>query len=171
MITLDKWPEDGRYELEKLYSAVSQKYCLVQLAVPLEENATQRYLQGIRTGMIEDRQFLCRSIRLDGKIIGKIDLNRYPSSEAEIDIVIAAPYTGQGYGREALKLLIDEAEQTAWCTAIHAYVHSENMHARKLFLKTGFRPGRKFRADIMIPGKDGYRFRTADGYEYILFLQ
>jgi len=100
MITLDQWPSPGRYELEKLYSEVHQKYCLVQLAAPLEENATQRYLQGIHTGVIDDKQILCRAVRLDDQIIGKIDLNRYPSGAAEIDIVIAAAHTGKGTVRK-----------------------------------------------------------------------
>lgn len=171
MITLKKWPDPGRYELERLYSEVSQKYCLVQLTVPLEESATQRYLQGIHTGVIDDKQLLCRAVRLDGELIGKIDLNRYPSGAAEIDIVIAAPHTGKGYGSEALRQMISEVSEAQWCTAMHAYAHADNMHARKLFLKAGFRPGRKFQADIMIPGKDGYRFKTVDGYEYFLYLQ
>ncbi|MBQ9154995.1 MAG: GNAT family N-acetyltransferase [Solobacterium sp.] len=171
MITLDQWPSPGRYELEKLYSEVHQKYCLVQLAVPLEENATQRYLQGIHTGVIDDKQLLCRAVRLDDQIIGKIDLNRYPAGAAEIDIVIAAAHTGNGYGAEALRQIISYVSEQKWCTAMHAYVHAENMHARKLFLKTGFRPGRRFQADVMIPGKNGYRFKTVDGYEYILYLQ
>ncbi|MBQ1531462.1 MAG: GNAT family N-acetyltransferase [Solobacterium sp.] len=171
MLELKKWPEPGAAELRELYEHVNQKYCLVQLPLPLPEEQTKNYLNAVHTGISGDRLLLTRGIFLDGILIGKAELNRYPDMDAELDIVIRNEYTGKRYGLEALAMLLEEVTALQWCTSVSAYVHRDNMHARKLMMKAGLRQGRTFQADILVPDHGNYRLKTVSGYEYHLDIQ
>ena len=167
MITIRKWPDDSADLLNDLYSHVNQKYCLTQLACPLDEQATGRYLDAVRTGIVDGKPFLCFAVLLDEEVIGKVDLTRYEGGFAETDIVLKEQYTGEGYGPEAMKLVLDLVSDMDWCSAVGAYVDKDNIHARRMFTRAGFRQGRPFEADIMIPSPGRYILKTTTGYEYL----
>ncbi len=171
MLELKKWPVPGLDELRDLYEHVNQRYCLVQLPLPLPEEQTKNYLNAVHTGTAGDKQLLTRGIFLDSILIGKAELNRYPDMDAELDIVIRSEYTGNGYGQEALELLFAEAAASHWCSSVSAYVHRDNMHARKLMMKASMRQLRPFQADILVPDHGNYRLKTVSGYEYHLDIQ
>ena len=167
MITLRKWQDVNYESLEKLYENVDQSRCLVQLSVPLSEEQTAKYIHGIQTGMMDDKPFLGFEI-LSGEVrIGKVELSRYQSNAAEIDIVICREHTGKGYGLQAVAQLYDYVQKTGWCNAIYAYVSTENIPAGKMFARAGYSLGRPFQADVMIPDGGSYRIETRRGYEFI----
>ncbi|MBR2828972.1 MAG: hypothetical protein IKE68_00310 [Solobacterium sp.] len=51
-VKLKPFPAADSTALNELYAHVNQRYCLVQLPVPLPEEETARYLEVIRTGTI-----------------------------------------------------------------------------------------------------------------------
>ena len=170
MIQLKPWSDHSIETLNELYEHVNQKYCLTQLPVPLEQEPTERYLKAAETGFVDEKPFLCFAILLDEVLIGKTDLSCYEGGFAEVDIVIREEYTGNGYGREALEQLVEYVTSASWCTAIGGYVEKDNMHARRMFMKAGFRQTRPFSADIMTPVNGKYVLKTKQGYEYIRYI-
>ncbi|MBR2991541.1 MAG: GNAT family N-acetyltransferase [Solobacterium sp.] len=169
-VLLEPWPYPGESELRELYSAVDQKYCLVQLPVPLPAAETRKYLAMIHAGGNEERSLLTRAVIVDGILAGKIELSG-TGEDTELDIVLRKDMTGKGYGSEALRLLVDEIRNNALYPCITAYVHKENIHARRMFAKAGMRQIRPFRADILIPSGGQYRLKETEGYEYLLLLE
>ncbi|MBR4164111.1 MAG: GNAT family N-acetyltransferase [Solobacterium sp.] len=171
MIELKKWSDVSHEALEDLYENVDQSRCLVQLMVPLPKEQTEKYINAIQTGIVDDKPFLCFAITLDDKIIGKTELSRYPNNAAEIDIVLKKEYTGKGYGAEAIQQLYTYVQKTSWCNAIYAYVSTENIPAGKLFARAGYALGRPFQADVMVPVDGNYRMETKKGYEFIIDVE
>ncbi len=167
MITIRKWPGGSADLLNDLYSHVNQRYCLTILECPLDGPATARWLNAAETGIVDGRPFLSFAVMLDDEVVGKIDLTRYEDGFAETDIVIREEHTGMGYGREAMKQVIDLVSEIHWCDAVCAYINKENMHARRMFMRAGFRQGRPFEADVMTPANGRYILKTTPGYEYI----
>ena len=164
MIELRDWQLS--YEvMNSLYHKVDQSHCLVQLAVPLERANTFRYLQAVQAGNSNGKPFIAKGIWLDGTLIGKIELSRYDSMDAELDIVIAKEYCSKGYGRQAVALLEQMVRKTGWCRSIYAYVDTANIPAGKMLAACGFEIGRFFSADVMVPYEGTYAIKTARGCE------
>jgi RimJ/RimL family protein N-acetyltransferase len=164
MIELREWQLS--YEvMNSLYYKVDQSKCLVQMAVPLERAGTFRYLQAVQAGISNGKALYVRGIWLDGVLIGKAELSRYETGDAELDIVIASPYCAKGYGAEAMRLLEEEVKKSGWCRSIYAYVDTSNIAAGKMLAKCGFEAGRFFSADVMIPYEGTYAIKTARGCE------
>lgn len=167
MITLRQWPEDAEEALRGLYRDVDQSRCLVAVNTDSPEQ-TKKYIHIIRSGDNEGRPFICRAVYLDDLLIGKAELTAYSDGSAELDIVIRREYTGKGIGARAVTELAEEAAGTKFCGKIRAYVSSDNIPAGRMLMKTGFKPVRKFRADIMTPGGNDYKLQEKTGYEFIL---
>lgn len=164
MIELKPWPLS--YEaMNTLYSNADQSHCLVQLPVPLERANTFRYLQAVQSENSNGKPFLCRSIWLDEQLIGKIELSRYESYDAELDIILRKEFCHQGYGREALLVMEQLVREQEWCRSIYAYVDTENIAAGKMLAACGYEIGRFFSADVMIPSGGQYILRTRRGCE------
>ena len=53
---------------------------------------------------------------------------------------IDARYQRNGYGREALARLIEQAQQSPHCHTLHLTVHPENVVAQQLYASMGFHP-------------------------------
>ncbi len=171
MIILRRWPDHSEEMLNDLYAHVNQKYCLTRLTCPLPPEATERYLQAVRTGFVNGKPFVCFLILLDDIPIGKTELTRYENGIAEVDIVIREEYTGNGYGREAMRQLLNYVDEAGWCSGVSAYIDKDNAHARRMFLRAGFRQTRGFEADIMTPVNGKYVLKTRTGYEYLYRFQ
>jgi len=164
MIELREWQLS--YEvMNSLYYKVDQSKCLVQMAVPLDRPNTFRYLQAVQAGVSNGKALYVRGIWLDDVLIGKAELNRYDSYDAELDIVIASRYCSKGYGKEVMELLEEEVRESGWCRSIFAYVDTSNIAAGKMLAKCGFEAGRFFSADVMIPYEGTYVLKTARGCE------
>ena len=167
MITIQKWPTDSIEPLNDLYKDVDQTYCLVHLSSPLPINEAYHYLHAIREEIVNDKPFLCFGIYLNQESIGKVEVSRYPTNEAELDIVIKKQHTGEGYGTKAITLLINHLNENNWCKSIHAYVHEDNIPIRKILEKNGFKPSQKFKTDIATYDDGIYSMKEITGVSYV----
>ena len=165
-VKLKPFPAADSTALNELYAHVNQRYCLVQLPVPLPEEETARYLEVIRTGNNNGQPFVCFGIFMEDSLIGKIELTRQDDGDAELDVVIRDSETGRGYGTEALQILLREVYRRGWCRAVYAYAARDNSHARRMLAHAGFRQMRTFQADVMRWDHGTYRLEPQTGYEY-----
>lgn len=168
MIQIEKWKTTDAQTLEELYSNVDQSHCLVALPIPLPKEQTDRYMEIMETGINGELVFECRKVLMEGKIIGKIDLNRYPNGGAELDIVLRKEYTGKGIGTECMLMLEDDLKKSSFASHVHAYVRLDNIAMVKVLERTGFVPGRRFEAEVYSYEANGPMF--AKGREYIKAL-
>lgn len=164
MITLKPWPLS--YEaMNSLYAQSDQSFCLVQLPVPLDKANTFRYLRAVQSQNADGKPFLCRSIQLDEQLIGKIELSRYETMDAELDIILKKDFCFKGYGREALRQMEELVKEMNWCRSVYAYVDTGNIPAAKMLAGSGYEIGRFFSADVMIPDQGSYILKTRRGCE------
>ena len=170
-VKLKPFPASDSMALNDLYAHVNQRYCLVQLPVPLPEEETARYLEVIRTGNNNGQPFVCFGIFMEDSLIGKIELTRQDDGDAELDVVIRDSETGKGCGTEALQILLREVYRRGWCRAVYAYAAKDNSHARRMLAHAGFRQMRTFHADVMRWDQGTYRVEPQTGYEYIYYPQ
>ena len=170
-VKLKPFPASDSTALNELYAHVNQRYCLVQLPVPLPEEETARYLEVIRTGNNNGQPFVCFGIYVEDDLIGKIELTRQDDGDAELDVIIRDSETGKGYGTEALQILLREVYRRGWCRAVYAYAAKDNSHARRMLAHAGFRQMRTFHADVMRWDHGTYRVEPQTGYEYIYYPQ
>ena len=168
MIRIEQWKKTDMDSLEELYANVDQSHCLVALPIPLPVAATNRYLAIMEDGKNGELAFQCYKILLNDKIIGKIDLNRYPGQRAELDIVLRKEYTGKKIGTEAMLLLEEELKKSGFAEYIHAYVRLDNIPMAKVLERTGFVPGRRFEAEVF--SHEANSRIIAKGREYIKVL-
>lgn len=167
-VRLESWNPDDREALEDLYANTDQQHCLVQILVPLMEPQTSRYLQAVRDHEVDGKPFICFAVIEQDKIIGKIELTRSYGEKAELDLVIRKEYMHQGYGYEALRLLITTVSGERWCSHIFAYTVTDNEAMIALLEKCGFRKGRRFKADVMVPYGGMFTMMEKTGIEYFL---
>ena len=81
-------------------------------------------------------------IELDGKLIGKAGLWRFP----EIGFILHPDHWGHGYASEALTLVLDRAFDVHGLAKVEADVDPRNTASLKLLTRLGFREtGRKER--------------------------
>jgi diamine N-acetyltransferase len=55
-----------------------------------------------------------------------------------VRLMIGGAYQGKGYGREAMKLAIDQFKSLPKCVAVYIGFHPENQVARQLYASLGF---------------------------------
>ena len=169
MIALKPWPYLNRKALEDLYESSSQTHCLVQIPVPLPKEETRRYLQAIRTQMVDDKPFVCFAIMKE--LIGKIEASRYPSNIAEADLILKDIYRKQGYGSIAMGLFLNWMQENSWCKAVGVYIADENIDAIHLLESTGFQRTRTFYSDSLMYHEGNYQIKTVKGSEYLIKIE
>lgn len=167
MIILTNWPDETEKTLMELYENVDQSNCLVTVNISSHQQ-TENYIRIIKSGDNDGKPFLCRAVCLDDQLIGKAELTRYDDNSAELDIVLRREYCGRGYGTKAVVDLVYTVIGMNWCSKIRAYVSAANKPAGRMLMKVGFKPLRKFKADIMVPAENTYSLKEQDGYEFIL---
>ena len=170
MIELKPWPAD-REMMNLLYSESDQSRCLVQIAVPLEETSTAAYLEAVRNGYSNGRKLIAREIVLDGEMIGKIEVTVGEDGEAELDIVIRSQFCTKGYGREAVRMFVQQLRNEQIVFRIAAYVDTGNIPAGRMLASCGFLPARFFRADVLVPYQGKYIVSERRGCEMILEME
>ena len=169
-IRLEKWPRNGRKQLEELYENVDQQHCLVQVPLPMPEEETKAYIHAIDAGIVDEKPFLCFGIQEGDDIIGKIELSKDDKGVAELDLIIRKEYENQGVGTKALKEMMRYVEKENWCDEIEAYVNEENVAMMKVLENNGFLRQKKFKADIVVRQDDLYTLKEINGYEYTYTL-
>ena len=90
-------------------------------------------------------------VRSDGVVIGLIsfrNLNRR-LAQAELGIELWEPHRGQGYGPEAIRLLLRELFDNRGLQRVYLRVRAHNLRARRAYEKVGFRYVRTVRWPIV----------------------
>lgn len=168
MIRLVRWNR-GIDELEDLYSRIDQRFCLVQIRVPLDMISTERYAEGLRTGMIGENALFSCAIEAEGITAGKIEVTVDERRIGELDIVIDASMTSKGYGSEALRMFLAMLKEKQICRGVAAYVNDDNAPMIRILEKNGFKPNRRFQAEALDTSNGIYAVKTVSGTEYIRF--
>lgn len=109
--------------------------------VPYSRFQLQRYIETNAHDLYADKQLRLMVEEVEsGRVVGVADLFEFSPSDhrAEMGLVIDAACRGKGYGREALAVLCDYAEQVLDLHQICVYIHEENQAARQLFATSGF---------------------------------
>lgn len=120
----------------------TRQWCVSGCKTPYSRYLLQQYIETNTHDIYVDKQArLMIEHRGSGRLIGAIDLIDFNPSvrRAEVGIVIDEPFRGKGYGKEALALLCDYAEQVLDLHQLYAYIFLDNMEARQLFVSNAFR--------------------------------
>ena len=108
------------------------------ISPPTNATTFRYYLQRIaRT----DHEGYAICLRDNGAIVGAININnivRGSFLSASLGYYIGAPYAGQGYMTEALKILIDHACGTLGLHRLEANIQPENEASQRLVASCGF---------------------------------
>ena len=110
--------------------------------VPYSRFQLQQYIETNAHDIYVDKQLRLMIERVEDKqVVGIVDLFDFSpaSRRAEVGIVVDCDCRGKGYGREAMALLCDYAEHVLDLHQLYAYVHEDNVSARRLFASSGFK--------------------------------
>lgn len=92
----------------------------------------------------EPERFYAYLEREDGAWVGEVNFHRSPSDPwHDMGVVIEAKYRGQGYGLEALHLLIHQAFDVCGIDALHNDFENSRDAAWRMHLAAGFREYRR----------------------------
>jgi len=80
-------------------------------------------------------------VTVDGERAGTVGLHpRVPENgSTEVGIFLAKAYWGEGYGTEAVELVVDDAFDEGWAHRVAARIVDGNEASRRLFEGLGFR--------------------------------
>ena len=122
----------------------------------------KQYIETNQNNLYEDKQLRLMIENPDKQVVGIIDLGNFDPfhHRAEVGIVIAASYQGQGIGELALSLLKEHSFDFLGIHQLYAYIDVTNEPCRKLFKKCGFeecaylkdwmRTGKTYRDVVMV---------------------
>jgi RimJ/RimL family protein N-acetyltransferase len=142
-------------EIEKIYRWSSDDQVLRWSGGSPTELSLNEFRHRIRTdqsNLIQRRAFII--LLRPGEIIGRVGVFAIDSDkrEAELGIAIGEPSQwGKGYGREAIRLMLDRIFETTPLERIYLYTFPENLRAHRCFTACGFRTlatARRFSPDL-----------------------
>ena len=122
----------------------------------------KQYIEMNQNNLYEDKQLRLMIENPGKQVVGIIDLCNFDPfhHRAEVGIVIAASYQGQGIGELALSLLKEHSFDFLGIHQLYAYIDVTNEPCRKLFKKCGFeecaylkdwmRTGKTYRDVVMV---------------------
>ena len=122
----------------------------------------KQYIETNQNNLYEDKQLRLMIENPGKQVVGIIDLCNFDPfhHRAEVGIVIAASYQGQGIGEFALSLLKEHSFDFLGIHQLYAYIDVTNEPCRKLFKKCGFeecaylkdwmRTGKTYRDVVMV---------------------
>jgi RimJ/RimL family protein N-acetyltransferase len=96
------------------------------------------------------------AIEADGKLIGQCALFNFSEYHYTCELGIAIgdkAYWGRGYGREAIKLLLDYAFRLRNVRKVSLQVHADNERAMKAYRACGFVEEGRWRAHVWSNGR------------------
>jgi diamine N-acetyltransferase len=122
----------------------------------------KQYIETNQNNLYEDKQLRLMIENPGKQVVGIIDLCNFAPfhHRAEVGIVIATSYQGQGIGELALSLLKEHSFDFLGIHQLYAYIDVTNEPCRKLFKKCGFeecaylkdwmRTGKTYRDVVMV---------------------
>ena len=132
-------PED----LEIMYAMENdpQTWDVTNFNVPYSKFVLRQYIENSQCDMFADRQLrMMIERREDGVVVGTIDITDFAPlhSRGEIGIAVRKEYQGNGYAKEALKLLCNYAFGFLFLRQLTAHVATDNEASIRLFKSCGF---------------------------------
>ncbi len=104
------------------------------------------------------------AIREGSQVVGLVQLShiRRPEADARLGIALGAPWTGRGYGREALDVFLDACFGPMQLRTLGLEVALANTRAVKLYQRLGFEETKRFWRDA--GGAEDYCFLDEQEY-------
>lgn len=132
-------PED----LEVMYAMEndSQTWDVTNFTVPYSRFVLKQYIENSECDMFADRQLRMMIIRVeDDAVIGTIDITEFSPMHArgEVGIAIRKEYQGNGYAKEALRLLCDYVFSFLYLKQLIVHISVDNEASIRLFESCGF---------------------------------
>lgn len=155
-------PED----LDIMYSMENdpQSWEVSNFSVPYSKYVLKQYLQQTVCDMYSDRQLrLIIERKKDAALLGTVDITDFNPMHArgEVGIAIRRPYQGNGYAKDALKLLCQYAFSFLNLKQLTAHISVDNEESLHLFTACGF-----VRCGLL---KEWWR--VGDSYKDVVVLQ
>lgn len=131
----------GRQDLEYIRSLWADPDTMGDVGGPvvLDDDRALRWFQRmVDPGSPGDRYFLI--CELGGRPVGEVSFHRYDSQtkRAELNVKVQAGHRGQGYGAEAVRLLLDFYFEEFGGEVIEDPVALDNVAGQALLIKLGF---------------------------------
>lgn len=132
-------PED----LEVMYAMENdpQSWEVSNFTVPYSKFVLKQYIESSECDMFADRQLRMMVIRLeDDVVVGTIDIMDFVPmhGRGEVGIAVRKEYQGNGYAKEALRLLCDYAFGFLYLKQLIAHIAVDNEASIRLFESCGF---------------------------------
>lgn len=132
-------PED----LEIMYAMENdpRTWDVTNFNVPYSKFVLRQYIENSQCDMFADRQLrMMIERREDVAVVGTIDITDFAPlhSRGEVGIAVRKEYQGNGYAKEALKLLCDYAFGFLFLRQLTAHVATDNEVSVQLFKSCGF---------------------------------
>ena len=132
----------------KLIDITKENYVQVAMLTTNEDRiptVLEKYVTSNAFSMAQSKysdKWITKAVEHDGNIIG---FAMYGPTELDGETVfqlcrfmIDIRSQGKGYGKEALKLVLDEMKQLPDCNAVYLSIEPENERARHIYEKAGF---------------------------------
>lgn len=119
----------------------------------LPREAVERYVEDLLAGRAELVDFTIENE--SGQAVGSCSLRGFDAAgRAELSILLGeTEQWGKGYGREAMRLLLDHAFRDLRLHAVWLVVREDNLRAVRLYESLGFRHGGVYRAAVHEDGR------------------
>ncbi|MBQ8194521.1 MAG: GNAT family N-acetyltransferase [Oscillospiraceae bacterium] len=132
----------------KLIDITKENYVQVAMLTTNEDmkpTVLERYVTSNAFSMAQSKysdKWITKAVEQDGSIIGfamygPTDLNGETVFQL-CRFMIDIRSQGKGYGKEALKLILDEMKQLDGCNAVYLSIEPENERARHIYEQAGF---------------------------------
>lgn len=108
--------------------------------VPYSRYVLHEYIASSANDIYKDGQVRLMIVDGAGHNVGVVDLINFEPKHrrAEVGIVVASAYRGQGYAQEALRMLTRYARQILRLHQLYALVSVSNENSLRLFTAAGF---------------------------------
>ena len=132
-------PED----LEVMYAMENdpQTWDITNFSVPYSKFTLKQYIENSQCDMFADRQLRMMIVQCeDEAVVGTIDITDFVPmhGRGEVGIAVRKEYQGNGYAKEALKLICDYAFGFLFLKQLIVHVTSDNGASIRLFHSCGF---------------------------------
>ncbi|MBQ9218221.1 MAG: GNAT family N-acetyltransferase [Muribaculaceae bacterium] len=130
-------------DLDLLYSWENDAalWAATDTMAPYSRHTLWQYLENYTGDIYQSRQLRLIIQTHDGTAIGTADFFNFDplNNRAELGLFVATAHRGNGYGREALRLICDYAERHIGLRQLYVFIRTDNTACLKLFTDFGFR--------------------------------
>lgn len=132
--------EDIEKALEFANDPEVKKYLVPGIPFPWRKEDEEKWYQSLNPFSTDSYSFAIEKLS-DGEYIGGCGINKidWKNSVAEVGIFLGRPYWNQGYGTDAMRVLVRFIFNEMNINKIKLHVFSFNERAKRVYEKIGFR--------------------------------